>query len=118
MTVGHAFERLAGQQKKPRLNKIIEYEPADLTMTSQAGITVADLNRRLGESGQMAPFGPALADTSIWNVAESTECCWSRLPMMAAAFLPNIFHAFSIVSTVSTQRVRIMAAGQVWDSLS
>ena len=39
-----------------RLEGIVEYEPADMTVTCRAGTTVAALNRRLGESGQFVPF--------------------------------------------------------------
>jgi len=39
-----------------RLDKVIEHEPADLTVTCQAGISVAGLNARLAGSGQMVPF--------------------------------------------------------------
>ncbi len=42
-----------------RLNQIIEYEPADLTMTCQAGATLGDLHAQLSEAGQMTPFGLA-----------------------------------------------------------
>jgi len=41
-----------------RINSIVEYEPADLTITCQAGITLADLQRRLAEAGQTLPLGP------------------------------------------------------------
>ena len=40
-----------------RLNAIIEYEPADMTVTCQAGISMGDLNGRLGENAQTVPFG-------------------------------------------------------------
>ena len=43
-----------------RLNRIIEYEPADLTVTCQAGISLGDLSQPLRESGQMTPFGSSL----------------------------------------------------------
>jgi glycolate oxidase FAD binding subunit len=40
-----------------RLNAIVEYEPADLTITCQAGATLDELNGPLSENGQMLPFG-------------------------------------------------------------
>ncbi len=43
--------------KTSRLNAIIEYEPADLTITCQAGATLGDLHGPLSENGQMLPFG-------------------------------------------------------------
>jgi len=39
-----------------RLDKIIEHEPADLTVTCQAGISIAELQQRLKAHGQRVPF--------------------------------------------------------------
>lgn len=39
-----------------RLDKIIEHEPADLTLTCQAGITLGMLGSHLAQSGQMVPL--------------------------------------------------------------
>ena len=41
-----------------RLDKIVEHEPADLTVTCQAGITLTALQRHLGQHGQLVPLGP------------------------------------------------------------
>jgi len=40
------------------LNAIVEYEPADLTVTCEAGMTLAELQDRLAEGGQTLPLGP------------------------------------------------------------
>ncbi|MDP8921479.1 MAG: FAD-binding oxidoreductase, partial [Chloroflexota bacterium] len=45
-----------------RLGEIVEYEPADLTVTVQAGMTLADLQARLRAEGQMLALDPAAAD--------------------------------------------------------
>jgi len=45
-----------------RLDEIVEYEPADLTVTVQAGITLAALQSRLRAEGQMLALDPAAAD--------------------------------------------------------
>jgi glycolate oxidase FAD binding subunit len=45
-----------------RLNRVLAYEPADMTITVQAGIGVEDLQRRLGEAGQFLALDPPLAD--------------------------------------------------------
>lgn len=45
-----------------RLNEIVEYEPADLTVTVQAGMTLAELQARLRAEGQMLALDPAAAD--------------------------------------------------------
>jgi FAD/FMN-containing dehydrogenase len=41
-----------------RLNAIVEYDPQDLTVTAQAGISMGELQRVLGEHGQMLPLDP------------------------------------------------------------
>jgi glycolate oxidase FAD binding subunit len=45
-----------------RLSEIVEYEPADLTVTVQAGMRLADLQARLGAEGQMLALDPAASD--------------------------------------------------------
>jgi glycolate oxidase FAD binding subunit len=45
-----------------RLDEIVEYEPADLTVTVQAGMRLADLQERLRAEGQMLALDPAAAD--------------------------------------------------------
>jgi len=44
-----------------RLHKVIEYEPADLTVTVQAGALLTDLQALLAEHGQMLPLDPPFA---------------------------------------------------------
>lgn len=39
-----------------RLNSLLAHEPADMTATAQAGIRMADLQRRLGRRGQFLPL--------------------------------------------------------------
>lgn len=41
-----------------RLNAILEYEPADLTVTAQAGVTLGQLQATLAERGQWLPLDP------------------------------------------------------------
>lgn len=43
-----------------RLDAIVEHEPADLTVTCQAGISLDALQEQMRESGQLAPLDPAL----------------------------------------------------------
>jgi glycolate oxidase FAD binding subunit len=45
-----------------RLNQVLEYEPADMTATAQAGIRLVDLQRRLEAGRQFLPLDPPLAD--------------------------------------------------------
>jgi len=44
------------------LNKILEYEPRDLTISVGAGITYSELSRVLAEHGQMIPLDPPFSD--------------------------------------------------------
>ena len=41
-----------------KLNRVLEYEPRDLTISVEAGITYRDLSRVLAEHGQMIPLDP------------------------------------------------------------
>jgi glycolate oxidase FAD binding subunit len=46
------------------LDRVIEYEPADLVVTVQAGMRLAEMQRVLGEHGQFLPLDPPLAERS------------------------------------------------------
>ena len=45
-----------------RLNRVVEYEPADLTITLEAGMRFSELQRILGEQGQFLALDPPLQD--------------------------------------------------------
>lgn len=45
-----------------RLDRMIEYEPADLTVTVQAGMSLGKLQHILGERGQWLPLDPPRGD--------------------------------------------------------
>jgi len=45
-----------------RLNSVVHYEPADLVITAQAGITIAALQQVLASGGQFLPIDPPFAD--------------------------------------------------------
>ena len=45
-----------------RLNRLLEYEPSDLTVVVEAGITLGALQEELGEKGQFLPLDPPLPD--------------------------------------------------------
>jgi glycolate oxidase FAD binding subunit len=52
-----------------RLNKVVEYEPADLTVTVEAGVRFADLQKLLAEQGQFLALDPPLqSDATIGGV--------------------------------------------------
>ena len=48
-----------------RLDEVVEHEPADLTVTCQAGIAVPELKRRLREHGQRVPFDVTAGQPSV-----------------------------------------------------
>jgi len=45
-----------------RLNALIEHEPADLTVTVEAGMRLSEVQRLLGAHGQWLPLDPSLPD--------------------------------------------------------
>ncbi|MBI2207258.1 MAG: FAD-binding oxidoreductase [Candidatus Rokubacteria bacterium] len=45
-----------------RLNRILEHEPGDLTVTAEAGVTIAQLQAALGAKGQWLSLDPPDAD--------------------------------------------------------
>ena len=47
-----------------RMDRILTYEPADLTVSVEAGITYAELTRLLAQNRQMIPLDPPWADTA------------------------------------------------------
>ncbi|HEY1294488.1 MAG TPA: FAD-binding oxidoreductase [Chloroflexota bacterium] len=55
------------------LNRIVEYEPADLTVTVEAGMRLAELQRILGEQGQFLALDPPLADGATVGGAIATN---------------------------------------------
>jgi glycolate oxidase FAD binding subunit len=60
MAMGQPPERLDIVLSLARLNRVLEHEPADLTASVQAGITMADLQHQLGSRGQWWPIDPPL----------------------------------------------------------
>ena len=61
-TLGNPLERLDAVVDMSRLDRIVEHNPADLTATVQAGITLDNLQRVLGEHGQFLALDPPLPD--------------------------------------------------------
>lgn len=47
-----------------RLNRILEYEPADLTVTVEAGLPLATLQEELGKNGQWLPIDPPVSEAA------------------------------------------------------
>ena len=55
-SLGYPPERYTLALSTAKLNRIVEYEPADLTITAQAGVTVAELQAVLAASKQRLPL--------------------------------------------------------------
>ena len=62
MHIGNLPSRYDIALSLSRLDQIVEHEPADLTATCQAGITLAALHRRLQRDSQRVPLDPAPAE--------------------------------------------------------
>jgi glycolate oxidase FAD binding subunit len=45
-----------------RLNRLVDYQPTDMTVTVEAGMTLAQLQQLLGEHGQWLPVDPPLPE--------------------------------------------------------
>jgi len=60
MAIGNVPGRYDIALSLARLDAVIEHEPADLTVTCQAGITLGRLRQHLASSGQTVPLDPAL----------------------------------------------------------
>ncbi|MDP2950496.1 MAG: FAD-binding oxidoreductase [Chloroflexota bacterium] len=58
MTLGNSPRRYHIALCLSRLNEVVEHEPADLTATVQAGMTLASFQRHLAASGQFLPLDP------------------------------------------------------------
>ena len=61
-SLGNAPERLDAVINLSRLDRPIEHNPADLTASFEAGITITRLQELLGEHGQFLPIDPPLPD--------------------------------------------------------
>ena len=62
LEVGNPPERLDAVVDVSNLNGIVQHNPADLTVTVQAGMTLASLRRTLGDQGQFLGIDPPLPD--------------------------------------------------------
>lgn len=71
ITLGGAFtkDKMAGpvapcqvRISTARLNRVLQYDPRDLTISVEAGITYRELSRVLEANGQMLPLDPPFSD--------------------------------------------------------
>jgi glycolate oxidase FAD binding subunit len=64
MSLGRPLDRMDIALCLHRLNHVLDHEPADLTATAQAGITLTDLQNQLGSRGQWWPVDPPLPEAA------------------------------------------------------
>jgi glycolate oxidase FAD binding subunit len=69
-----------------RLNRVVEYEPADLTATLEAGVTLAEFNRAAAEHRQFIPLDPFGDERATIGAIVSTA---SSGPLRAACGTPR-----------------------------
>ena len=62
MALGNVPRACALVINTSRLNRVLEYEPSDLTVVVEAGITLGDLQEELAERGQFLPLDPPLPE--------------------------------------------------------
>ncbi len=67
MALGNVPRRYDVALRTAALNSVLEYEPADMTATVEAGISMGDLASALAEHGQFLPFD-APSDASLGGV--------------------------------------------------
>ena len=62
------------------LNRIVDYQPTDMTVTVEAGMTLAELQKVLGENGQWLPIdAPVPEQTTIGSLIATNVSGPSRL---------------------------------------
>lgn len=78
--IGNPPERVDLVLSTSRLDQVLEYEPADLTVTVEAGIQLAVLQANLAEHGQYLPLDPPYADRcTIGGITATNASGPSRL---------------------------------------
>ena len=78
MSLGNPPERVDVLLGMRRMNRILEHEPTDLTVTVEAGVTLEALNRRLGEHGQTLALDVPHADRATIGGVLSTNASGPR----------------------------------------
>ncbi len=82
--LGNPPERVGLVLDLSRLNRVIDYQPGDMTVTVEAGITLADLQRELGTARQFVPLESPNADRATVGGTLAT----GSVGAMAHAFGP------------------------------
>ena len=61
-SIGYSPSRYDLALDVTRMDRVLAHEPADMTATAQAGIRMADLQRRMGEHGQFLPLDVSMPE--------------------------------------------------------
>jgi glycolate oxidase FAD binding subunit len=67
------------------ISKILKYEPADLTLSVEAGVSWAELSRTLARHNQMIPLDPQFAETSTVGGVLATNSSGPRRRLYGTA---------------------------------
>jgi glycolate oxidase FAD binding subunit len=90
---GHFSKRLMGGPAAPSnitistaaMRRVRQYEPRDLTISVEAGISYCDLSRLLAEQHQMIPLDPPFADTATIGGIVACNCSGPRRRLYGTA---------------------------------
>ncbi len=90
---GHFTKRAMGGAIAPaaatisiaRLNAVAQYEPADLTISVEAGLGVQQLEDLLAANNQMLPLDPPFPETATVGGVIAANCCGPRRRQYGAA---------------------------------
>ncbi|MCL4402650.1 MAG: FAD-binding protein, partial [Acidobacteria bacterium] len=90
---GHASKRLMGGPVEPSdltistagLNRILQYNPGDLTISVEAGISFRELSRMLAGHRQMIPLDPPFSETATVGGIMAANTCGPRRRLYGAA---------------------------------
>ena len=112
---GRTLNRLGTTPRRPgialdmtRLNSLIDFQPADLTVRVQAGMTVGELDFTLSRDGKYVPLAPPLA---LRATVGGTLATGISGPMRSAYGLPRDW--LIGVSVVGANGMTSKAGGQV-----
>jgi glycolate oxidase FAD binding subunit len=67
------------------LNRVIDYEPNDLTVSVEAGVLWRDLTSLLAQNRQMVPLDPPFAQTATVGGVIASNCCGPRRRLYGSA---------------------------------
>lgn len=67
------------------LNRVLQYEPRDLTISVEAGLSYSELTRLLADHEQMIPLDPAFADTATVGGIVATNSSGPRRRLYGTA---------------------------------